>query len=116
MRSPLTWKPNAAAHGPVSDAPNGAIINGHIFGNITMRTLITYPFQVPSRELHVALQDDLNINKQQVLVGRMLPYNGRARRHHGVDAAVRKSCPVTQYFTRVLPQHRSTDRVTHRCP
>ena len=58
--------PNAGAHGPVSDDPNHAIINGHIFGNITMRTLITYPFQVPSRELHAALQDDLNINKQRV--------------------------------------------------
>ena len=57
-----------------------------------------------------------SINKQRVLVGRILPYNGRARRHHGVDAAVRKFCPVTQYFTRVLPQHRSADRVTHRCP
>ena len=45
----------------------------HIFGDTTMRTLITDPFQAPPLELPAAARGDLNITEQWVLVGRMLP-------------------------------------------
>ena len=45
----------------------------HIFGDTTMRTLVTDPFQALSPELPAAAQGDLNITEQWVLVGQMQP-------------------------------------------
>ena len=45
----------------------------HIFGDTTMQTLITDPFQALSPELPTAAQGDLIITEQWVLVGLMQP-------------------------------------------